>query len=270
MHFIPITLFISALYGTYSFIHWFNDYIATRPSCISNCRIWTRKDFLHSTPENKTVIRLPAYIDHLPVKIKKILNISLDLIEISEYCEEMIEYNKHIIKKFYVPDHRKLLQRPLHRVPVDYRMKWTRDDANAKLRIVSIHLNETYQLLVQIAINNETEIIQLKKIKDILLKITYLSKYLDLVKKWNNWALEKFYKEKPKAKEDELLPSSYYWPQKDPEIDYDYGNEDKDIVYGFGDAEKRVFMVTRSVLDKENEKIDNIPEGISQTLDSIL
>ena len=64
-----------------------------------------------------------------------------------------------------------------------------------------------------------------------------MPKYLDLVKKWNNWALEKFYKEKPKAKEDKLLPSSYYWPQKALEIDYDYGNEDKDIVYGFGDAE---------------------------------
>ena len=73
-----------------------------------------------------------------------------------------------------------------------YRLEWTRDDANSQLKILSINLNETYQLLVQIAINNETEIIQLKKIKDILLKRTYLSKYLDLVKKWNNWALEKF------------------------------------------------------------------------------
>ena len=96
----------------------FNDYIATRPLCISNCRNWTREDNLHNTPENKTVIRLPSNIDHLLVQIKKILNISRDLIKISEYCEEMIKYNKHIIKKFYVPDHRKLLQRPLHRVPV--------------------------------------------------------------------------------------------------------------------------------------------------------
>ena len=52
------------------------------------------------TPKNITVIKLPDNIDHLPVKIKKILNISRDLIEISEYCDEMIEYNKHIIKKF--------------------------------------------------------------------------------------------------------------------------------------------------------------------------
>ena len=48
-------------------------------------------------------------------------------------------------------------------------MKGTLEDANNKLQIVSIHLNETNQLLVQRAINNETEIIQLKKIKDMIL-----------------------------------------------------------------------------------------------------
>ena len=62
------------------------------------CRNWTREDYSHRTPENKTVIKLPANIDHLPVKIKKILNIKRDLIEISKNCEETIEYNKHIIK----------------------------------------------------------------------------------------------------------------------------------------------------------------------------
>jgi len=246
-------------------IHWFNQRISEKlPTVVRN---YTTKRYI-TTPQ--TVIRLPDNIDRFPVKIKKILNISRDFIEISEYCDEMIEYNNYIIKKFYVPDSRKLIQRPIHRVPVYYRLEWTRDDANSQLKILSINLNETYQLLVQIAINNETEIIQLKKIKDILLKRTYLSKYLDLVKKWNSWALEKFYKEKPKAKEDELLPSSYYWPQKDPEIDYDYGNEDKDIVYGFGDAENRVFMVAKSVLDKENDLIDDISEGISQTINLIL
>ena len=192
-------------------IHWFNQRISEKlPTVVRN---YTTKRYI-TTPQ--TVIRLPDNIDRFPVKIKKILNISRDFIEISEYCDEMIEYNNYIIKKFYVPDSRKLIQRPIHRVPVYYRLEWTRDDANSQLKILSINLNETYQLLVQIAINNETEIIQLKKIKDILLKRTYLSKYLDLVKKWNNWALEKFYKKKPKAKEDELLPSSYYWPQKDP------------------------------------------------------
>ena len=64
--------------------------------------------------------------------------------------------------------------------------------------------------------------------------------------------------------------SLYYWPDTEAEIDYDYGNEDKDIVYGFGDAENRMFMVTRSVLDKENYLIDDISEGISQTINSIL
>ena len=64
--------------------------------------------------------------------------------------------------------------------------------------------------------------------------------------------------------------TNYYWPQKALEIDYDYGNEDKVIVYGFGDAENRVFMVTRSVLDKENDLIDDISEGISQTINLIL
>ena len=99
-------------------IQWLNDYIATRPSCISNSRNWTREDYLQSTPKNNTVIKLPNNISRLPNKIKKILNIRRDLIEISKYCEEMIKYNRHIIKKFYVPDYRKLLQRPLHRVPV--------------------------------------------------------------------------------------------------------------------------------------------------------
>ena len=60
----------------------------------------------------------------------------------------MIEYNNHIIKKFYVSDYRKLLQRPIHRVPVYYRLKWTCDDASSKLKILSIYLNETYQLLL--------------------------------------------------------------------------------------------------------------------------
>ena len=72
-------------------------------------------------------------------------------------------------------------------------------------------LNETYQYIVQIAIHNETETKKLKKIKDILLERHYYPKYLDLVKGWNTWALEKYYKEKPKAKEDELLTSRYYW-----------------------------------------------------------
>ena len=125
MFVIPITLFISALYGTFSFKHWFNDYIATPPTCFRNCRNWTREDHLHSTPENKTVMKLPDNIDQLPVKIKKILNISRDLFEISENCDEMIEYNNQIIKKFYVPDYRKVLQRPLHKVPVYYKMKST-------------------------------------------------------------------------------------------------------------------------------------------------
>ena len=112
-----------------------------------------------------------------------------------------------------------------------------------------------------------------KKIKDMILDRDdkgLMEITLDKVKIWNNWTVEKIYKEKPKAKEDELLPSCYYWPEDDPEIDYDYGNEDKDIVYGFGYAENRVFMVTKSVLDKENDKIDDISEGISQTIDSIL
>ena len=82
--------------------------------------------------------------------------------------------------------------------------------------------------------------------------------------------MKRFYTEKPKAKEDELLQSLYFWPDTDPEIDYDYGNEDKDIVYVLGDAENRVFMVTKSVLDKENHKIYDISEGISYTIDSIL
>ena len=172
-------------------IQCFNHRIAEKlPTIVRN---YTKKKYI-TTPQ--TVIRLPANIDHLPVKIKKILNISRDFIEISEYCDEMVEYN-HIIKKFYVPDSSKLLQRPKHRVPVYYRLKWTRNDANSRLKILAINLNKTYQLLVQIAINNETEIKQLKKIKDTL-QSTYLPRELDLVKKWNNQALEnkkKYYKD---------------------------------------------------------------------------
>ena len=93
---------------------WYNDYIATPPSCNSNCRNYTKEDYLHITPENITVIKLPNNIYHLPVKIKKILNISRDLIEISEYIDEMIEYNNVINKKFYVHDNSKLLHRPIH------------------------------------------------------------------------------------------------------------------------------------------------------------
>ena len=44
-------------------------------------------------------------------------------------------------------------------------MEETLEAANMKLEVVSIHLNETLQILVQKAINNETEIIQLKKIR---------------------------------------------------------------------------------------------------------
>ena len=154
-----------------------------------------------------------------------------------------------------------------------YKMKETLETKNMQLEIVSIHLNKTYQLLVQIAINNETEIIQLKKIKDMILNKgdkSLITLILIKIKDQNNWTLKRFYTVKPQAKEDKLLPSRYYWPDTDPEIKYVWPAEKKDILYGFGDAEKRVFMVTRSVLDKENEKIDNIPEGISQTLDSIL
>ena len=50
-----------------------------------------------------------------------------------------------------------------------------------------------------------------------------------------------------------------------PEIEYVWPAENRDVVYGFGDTENRVFIVTRSVLDKENDKIDDICEGISQT-----
>ena len=80
-------LFISALYGTYSFIHWFNDYIATSPTCFLNCRNSTMEDQLHNTPENKTVLKLPANIDNLPVKIKKILNISLNIKKQTPYLK---------------------------------------------------------------------------------------------------------------------------------------------------------------------------------------
>ena len=81
------------------------------------------------------------------------------------------------------------------------------------------------------------------------------------IKDQNNWNIEKFYKEKPKAKEDELLPSRYYWPDTDPEIEYVWPAENRDVVYGFGDDENRVFIVTRRVLDKENDKIDDIETG---------
>ena len=70
-------------------ILWFNDRIAEKfPTVVRN---YTTKS---STTEQTL---LPANIDHLPVKIKKILNISRDFIE-------MIEYNNYIIKKFYVSD----------------------------------------------------------------------------------------------------------------------------------------------------------------------
>ena len=157
---------ISTLAYLITGILWFNDRIAEKfPTVVRN---YTTKSSTTEQTTKQTV--LPANIDHLPVKIKKILNISRDFIEISEYCDEMIEYNNYIIKKFYVPDSRKLIQRPIHRVPVYYRLEWTRDDAKSQLKILSINLNETYQLLVQIAINNETEIIQLKKIKDYIIK----------------------------------------------------------------------------------------------------
>ena len=67
---------------------------------------------------------------------------------------------------------------------------------------------------------------------------------LNKTKDENNWFIEKFYKEKPQAKEDELLPSRYYWPETDPEIEYGWPAENRDVVYGFGDAENSVFMVT--------------------------
>ena len=137
----------------------------------------------------------------------------------------MKEYNKHIIKKFYVPDYRKLLHRPLHRIPVYYKMKETLETTHMQLEIVSIYLNETYQLLVQIAINIKIEIKQLKKIKDMILNRkdkSLITLILIKLKDKNNWTLKRFYTEKPKAKEDELLPSRYYWPDTDPEIDYDY------------------------------------------------
>ena len=77
--------------------------------------------------------------------------------------------------------------------------------------------------------------------------------------------MKRFYTEKPKAKEEELLPSRYYYPDTDPE--YVWPPEYRDVVYGFGDPENRLFMVTRSVIDKENDKIDYICEVISQTID---
>ena len=53
----------------------------------------------------------------------------------------MIEYNKLIIIEFYVPDYRKLSQKPLHKVPVYYQMKTTLEATNYKLEVVYIHLN---------------------------------------------------------------------------------------------------------------------------------
>ena len=47
-------------------------------------------------------------------------------------------------------------------------MKETLETKNMQLKVVSNHLNKIYQLLVQKAINNDTEIIQLKKIKDMI------------------------------------------------------------------------------------------------------
>ena len=86
-------------------------------------------------------------------------------------------------------------------------MKETLETTNMQLKVVSIHLSETYQLLVQIAINNETDIIQLKKIKDMILNRrdkSLITLILIKLKKKNNWTLKIFYTEKPKAKEDEL------------------------------------------------------------------
>ena len=47
-------------------------------------------------------------------------------------------------------------------------MKRTLDAKKIHIELVSIHFNKTYQFLLQIAINDDTEIIQLKKIKDII------------------------------------------------------------------------------------------------------
>ena len=125
------------LYGAYSFINYFNDRIAEKlPLFVRN---YTKKKY---STTKQTVIRLPA--NNLPVKIKKILNISRDFIEISEYCDKWIEYNNHIVRKINEPDSSRLLQRPIHRVPVYCRLKWTRNDAKSQLKILSINSNKNY------------------------------------------------------------------------------------------------------------------------------
>ena len=60
----------------------------------------------------------------------------------------MIEYNKHIIKKFYEPDYKKLLHRPLHRVPVYYIMKRRLEAYSRGFERLSFNLNKTFQLLL--------------------------------------------------------------------------------------------------------------------------
>ena len=64
-------------------IQWFNQRIAEKlPTVVRN---YTTKKYITT---HQTVIRLPDNIERLPVKIKKILNISQDFIEISEYCDK--------------------------------------------------------------------------------------------------------------------------------------------------------------------------------------
>ena len=64
-------------------ILWFNDRIAEKfPTVVRN---YTTKSSTTEQTTKQTV--LPANIDHLLVKIKKILNISRDFIEISEYID---------------------------------------------------------------------------------------------------------------------------------------------------------------------------------------
>ena len=79
-------------------ILWFNDKMAEYEPLPTVVRNYTTQSSTTKQTTEKTVIRLPSNIDHLPLKIKKILNISRGFIEISEYCDEMIEYNNHIIR----------------------------------------------------------------------------------------------------------------------------------------------------------------------------
>ena len=46
----------------------------------------------------------------------------------------------------------------------------------------------------------------------------------------HNCVIEKFYTEKPKAKEDELLPSRNYYHEWDPKIEYDWNIRNRDII----------------------------------------